>query len=188
MFRTYDALIRRWTPKINLVSATTLDDLWRRHFDDSLEIADHLLPDDTDVFDLGSGGGFPALPLAIHDKSSGTDRHWTLVESDARKAAFLRTAIRELDLNAAVLHDRIERTEGRPHVLTARAYAPLPRLFRSAQHLSTPETRWLLLKGASTQAELGEAQTEWRFAHQEHRNWTHPDGVVLEVSGLVALT
>src|SRR5690606_8668469 len=91
---SYAALLRKWQPVQNLVSREILEQVWSRHFADSLQVLKYLRDDDRVVMDLGSGGGFPALPLAI--ASRGREREFLLVEPTARKASFLRTVSREL--------------------------------------------------------------------------------------------
>src|SRR5690606_9259042 len=93
---SYAQLLRKWQPVQNLVSRETLDDVWSRHFLDSLQVLTLLKPEDRAFLDLGSGGGFPALPLAIALKSP--NHHFTLIEPNGRKVSFLRTVVRELKL------------------------------------------------------------------------------------------
>src|SRR5699024_10514630 len=90
----YEALLRKWNAVQNLVSRETLHELRPRHIDDSLQLLPLLRPSDRRIIDLGSGGGFPAIPLAI--ASRGLERRFTLVEPIAKKASFLRTVAREL--------------------------------------------------------------------------------------------
>ena len=97
---SYAQLLRQWQQVQNLVSRETLDQIWTRHFADSLQILKLLRPGDRNFLDLGSGGGFPALPLAIALK--GANHHFVLVEPTSRKVSFLRTVARELGLSVTV--------------------------------------------------------------------------------------
>ena len=107
----FEHLLQKWQKAQNLVSRETLDAVWTRHFADSLQILP-LLPDGpAKLFDLGSGGGLPALPLAI--ATLGTERRFLLCESNARKVAFLRTVIREMSLDASAFSGRIEDMDSR---------------------------------------------------------------------------
>lgn len=145
---TYVALIQKWTGKINLVAPSQVDHLWTRHILDCLQIAPLLPASATSITDIGSGGGLPGLVLAIHDKEYCPQRHISLVESDQRKAAFLRTVIRELDLNATVFAERIEKVDIPPaDVVTARALAPLARLLELAAPLIKPDGLAIFAKG-----------------------------------------
>src|SRR5690606_31067368 len=97
----FAALVRKWNAVQNLVSRETIEELWPRHIDDSLQLMRYVREGDRRVVDLGSGGGFPAIPMAI--ASRGTGRHFTLVEPVGKKAAFLKTVARELGLPVTVL-------------------------------------------------------------------------------------
>ncbi len=141
------SLLRKWTAHINLVSRRSLADLWRRHMLDSAQLMP-LLPPPADcprvLLDMGSGAGFPGLVLAIMGAG-----HVHLVESDQRKAAFLREAVRLTGATATVHGSRIERLDSFPaDVITARALAPLATLMAYAERFSTPETRHIYQKSA----------------------------------------
>lgn len=184
--RRLEALVVKWQAAQNLVSRETLDALWVRHFADSLQILP-LLPDGpVEVFDLGSGGGFPALPLAIATK--GTGRSFLLCESNARKTAFLRTAIRELDLDARALTTRIEamdsRETGQAEVILSRALAPLNRLCELAYPLIHPQGKLILHKGRENAREIDVAGANWSFDVVKHLSTTNDQGVLLDISNL----
>ena len=123
----YGDLLTKWNPRINLVSKKSLDEMWTRHFADSAQIF-ALAPHSVDHWvDMGSGGGFPGLVVAILGQDGGSPRRMTLIESDARKAAFLRVVIRETGLTATVLNERIEKAAPQSaNVLSARALTDLP--------------------------------------------------------------
>ena len=123
--RAYAALIEKWTPKINLISRSTIPEIWARHILDSVQIV-QLAPENWGSWtDLGSGGGLPGCVAAI---LAPENAHVTLVESDQRKVAFLRTVQRELDLPMTVLAERIEDADVAPaDVVSARALAALTR-------------------------------------------------------------
>ena len=168
-------LLRRWQPRINLVGSATLGDAWRRHILDSAQLAP-LVPSGARVADIGSGAGFPGLVLAI----LGTGPV-TLVESDARKAAFLREAVRVTGAPAVVANARAETLDLAADVATARACAPLRVLLGLAHRLAP---RGLFLKGAAAEDEIAAARRDWRFSLERHPSRTAPDGVVLDVGGM----
>ncbi len=180
----YAGLLRRWQTVQNLVSRETLDSLWTRHFADSLQVLPLLRPSDRMILDLGSGGGFPALPLAIACRGDG--RQFQLVEPTARKVSFLRTVTRELNLPVVVHGTRIEQLDSRetPDVITSRALASLPQLCAWMAPSFGPDTRALLHKGKEHGEEVREARAQWDFDVLEHRSDTDPAGVVLEISNL----
>lgn len=183
--RSFEALLVKWQQAKNLVSRETLTDFWSRHVADSLQLLP-LIASVTTVLDLGSGGGFPAIPLAIAGK--GSARHFFLIESNHRKCAFLRQAARELRLNVDVFAERIEGAQGlelpMPDVITARALANLNRLFSYMAPLSGPNTRLLLHKGREYGEEVEQAAAHWQFDMVIHDSITDPEGVILEMSSL----
>lgn len=161
------ALLDRWQAKTNLVASSSLSAVWTRHVADSLQLLPLAPPDARIWVDLGSGGGFPGIPLAASLKRR-LGAHIHLVESVGRKAAFLREAIRLLHLPATVHNCRIEELPlggiGRVDVLTARALAPLPELFTLAAPLMTGHTTGLFLKGQDVEAELADATRYWDYS------------------------
>ncbi len=171
-------LLRRWQKRINLVGAATLADPWRRHMLDSAQLAP-LIPAGARLADLGSGAGFPGLVLAI---LRGGPVH--LIESDARKAAFLHEAVRATGAPAEVHNARAENLELRANVVTARACAPLDRLLGLALPLLAPGGICLFLKGARVEEELAVARRRWRMTVRRRRSRSGPEGVVLELGGL----
>lgn len=148
----YLDLLARWTARINLVAASTMADPWRRHILDAAQLAP-LIPDTArSIADMGAGAGLPGLPLAILGQG-----RWavTLIESDQRKAAFLREAARETGAPATIRTTRLESIRDlRVDIVTARALAPLDRLIFFARPLLGKSGLCLFLKGASVESEL----------------------------------
>lgn len=180
--KTYEALLRKWTPKINLVSRSTLDDFWSRHILDSTQIL-ALGPDDAHEWvDLGTGGGFPGVVIAILAAERNPDLSVTCVESDLRKATFLRTVLRETGVSGSVIAERIEAVEPlSADVVSARALAPLPKLLELAEPHLAPGGVALFPKGAEHDAELKEALETWSFRADKIRSRTHPEAVILRI-------
>ncbi len=179
----YLELLRKWSPKINLVSPASLKDAARRHFDDSLQIAS-LTPEGAKSWiDMGSGGGFPGAVVAIALAGSGLEI--TLIESDQRKAAFLRTVSRETKTPFKVIAQRIEDVPAMNcDVVSARALAPLADLLEYAEPHLVPHGKALFMKGGSWRNEVRDAQKTWRFTCDAHTSMTNPDAAVLEIGGL----
>ncbi|MFP5478608.1 MAG: 16S rRNA (guanine(527)-N(7))-methyltransferase RsmG [Alphaproteobacteria bacterium] len=160
----FEALVRRWNAAINLVSKATLPDLWSRHIADSAQVFS-LCPADAEHWvDIGSGGGFPGLVVAVLAKEQRPTLRLTLVESDLRKATFLRQAAQILALPVEVISERIESLSGlQADVLSARALAPLSDLLRYGEkHLKAGGVA-LFPKGARFQEELAQARVSWEF-------------------------
>jgi len=182
---TFRDLLVHWTTRINLVSRTTLDDIWHRHILDSAQLL-RRAPDGWGRWaDLGTGGGLPGVVIAILARELAGPREIVLVESDARKAAFLRTALREVDAEATVLNQRIEATAPlAADVVSARALAPLPRLLGlAAPHLADGGIA-LFPKGRNADAELQEALDCWTFACEKIPSDTDPEAVILKIGDL----
>lgn len=184
----YESLLRQWQPAVNLVSPATLDDIWHRHFADSAQLLALAPPDARHWLDLGSGAGFPGLVLAIM-LSEREGAHVTLIESDTRKAAFLREVTRRTHAPATILAERIEKAATQftlvpMDVVTARALAPLPRLFDLAHTFFRPDTVGLFLKGKGADREIAEASEQWAFEYEVKPSLTDAEGRVVVVRGL----
>ncbi|NGP16717.1 16S rRNA (guanine(527)-N(7))-methyltransferase RsmG [Devosia aurantiaca] len=183
---SYAQLLRKWQQVQNLVSRETLDEVWTRHFADSLQVQKFLRSTDHNFLDIGSGGGLPALPLAIANK--GSNRQFVLVEPTARKVSFLRTVSRDLHLATTVIGSRSDEVDSRetqkPDMITSRALAALPQLTAWIARFFGPETRALLHKGREHVEEIEETRACWDFDVLIHRSDTDPSGVILEISNL----
>ncbi|MDF1854955.1 16S rRNA (guanine(527)-N(7))-methyltransferase RsmG [Pseudooceanicola sp.] len=176
----YVQILTKWNSSINLVSPATLNEVWSRHIVDSAQIFS-LAPWASKWADLGSGGGFPGLVIAILLGES-NDGSMILVESDQRKSAFLRTALRETNTKAQVVAERIEETAPlQADILTARALAPLTRLLTFTERHQRPGGVSIFPKGQSWRAEIEAAQAHWRFHYDAVPSKTNPDSVVLKV-------
>lgn len=182
----YAALLRKWNAVQNLVSRETIGELWPRHIQDSLQLIKLLRPTDLAFIDLGSGGGFPAIPMAI--ASRGTERRFTLVEPIAKKASFLRAVARELNLRVTVESVRAEQIDSREtfDVVTSRALAALPELLSFTARFLRPEGHMLLQKGRKYRDELVAAAAHFDFDVVVHPSETAVEGVILEISNLRA--
>lgn len=173
----YVHLLRAWNARVNLVSRLSLDDAWRRHVLDSAQLMP-LIPAGARVLvDLGSGAGFPGLVLSILGVP---EVH--LIESDARKCAFLREAARATGANATIHARRIEAMTPFPaDVVTARALAPLPKLLDLASPFLQPHTMCVFLKGKNAAEELREARRRWRMDETIVPSRTDPEASVLVI-------
>jgi 16S rRNA (guanine527-N7)-methyltransferase len=180
--KAFVGLLTDWNARHNLVSKTSLDEVWQRHVLDSAQLAPLIPPEAKTLADLGSGAGFPGLVLAVLLQGQVAV---TLFEATRKKVEFLRAAADRLALGVTVRNERIEETARAVFdVLTARACAPLPELLEYAQHFAGPQTVCLFLKGQNVGVELTEAGKSWRMKVREHPSVTHPFGVVLEIREL----
>ncbi len=178
----YADLLRDWNACHNLVSARSLEDLWRRHIWDSAQLAPLVPASAKTLVDLGSGAGFPGLVLAelLRDRVA-----VTLFEATAKKCAFLAAAARNMDLPIAIENTRMEDVAFQSFdVVTARACAPLPKLLGYAQHFTAPDSVCLFLKGQNLGSELTEAHKSWRMKFRQFPSLTDPSGAILELREL----
>ena len=188
----YEELLRRWQKAVNLVAPGTLNDVWSRHFADSAQLARLVPPSAQSLMDMGAGGGFPGLVLAIVLAERGPMRV-TLVESDNRKAAFLREVARQTGTPVDILSARIEKPETRSKVqavdvITARALAPLSRLLSLSVPYFAPGSVGLFLKGRDIQGEIEAAEAEWRFDLELVASVTDAEGRIAVVRNVAAKT
>ena len=180
------ALLRQWQNIQNLVSRETLPEVWQRHVRDSLQLLPCIKAEDKSFLDLGSGGGFPAIVLAIVLKSPGT--RFVLVEANKRKCAFLRTVARDLALDVTVLASRAEAIRpdeiGPVDVITCRATAPLDQLFGLVAPFWGKNSRGILHKGREHGEEIVKARANWVFDVVSTDSETDAAGAILIVVGL----
>lgn len=174
--KAYADLLEKWQRRINLVSKSTLPDLWTRHMLDSAQIFPHLPTHCKSLVDIGCGAGFPGLVLAIMGIE---DVH--MVDSDERKMAFVREASRITETPVTIHTCRIDDLDEalKFDVVTSRALAPLEKLLGFSEALSKPEGISLYLKGRKCQEEVLEAQKSWDFEFQGEASLSDPEGQLL---------
>lgn len=178
----YADLLVKWQVRINLVGPETVADLWSRHFLDSAQLWRLIPPEAGRLVDLGSGAGFPGLVLAVMRPTAAARPEVFLVESDARKCAFLREAARLTGTQVTVINQRIEQVAPlQADVVVARALAPLVKLLAwAAPHLA-PGGQCLFLKGRGAEDELTATAKEWKITADRVLSLTDPAGIVLQL-------
>jgi 16S rRNA (guanine527-N7)-methyltransferase len=184
--KIYFDLLLKWQKKINLISPITIDNAWERHFEDSKQMSQYIPDGIKEICDIGSGAGFPALILAILNP----DIQFTLIESDARKCAFLNTVSRETKLdNVKIINDRIENAipEMKADCVTARALASLRQLIDYSLPLihNNKNLSMLLPKGKNWQDEINEAKTRYNFDYKNYQSVTDDQARILCVYNIV---
>jgi 16S rRNA (guanine527-N7)-methyltransferase len=177
----YLALLEKWQRRINLVGSGSMEDPWRRHILDSAQLLPLIPAASPSIVDLGTGAGFPGVVVAIMG-----DARVHLVESNARKCAFLSEVLRITETRATIHHIRIEEVVPfAVDVVTARGCANLLTLLDYAKPLLAPSGICLFLKGKSVEAELTESQKKWRMQTHRITSRSDPAGVVLKLSDIV---
>lgn len=181
----YHDLLLKWQKTINLVSPATLKNAWERHFEDSLQLIQYIPDDVKNIVDIGSGAGFPGLVIAIERP----DIHVSLVESDTRKCAFLRTVSRETSCENVTIHnDRIENVIGDIDVdmVSARALASIRQLMVYTKPVwhNRNEVMMMLPKGQNFQEEINDAQTKFDFDYKDYASVTDPHARIIIVGNI----
>ena len=175
-------LLAKWQKTINLVGPSTLADPWRRHILDSAQLLPYLshprFPKNGPVADLGAGAGFPGIVLSILGVPN-----LTLIESDSRKATFMREAIRITAAPAKVLNKRVEAVTDSFSIIVSRALAPLDKLLILARPILSSPGFCVFPKGEGADRELTVAAERWRFDSVEtFTSLTDPDGTILRLT------
>lgn len=181
----YCALVEKWNPAINLISKSGISEIWDRHVIDSVQLIRQIPAEGGQWCDLGSGGGFPGIVLAILAKELQPETRMILVEADRRKSVFLSEAARLLDITVSVKTQRIEALEPQNvDVITARALAPLSILCGYGYRHLKPQGVAIFPKGATAVREIEDAQKLWRFNCDAMQSHTDPEALVLAVRGI----
>ena len=170
----YSALLKEESERQNLVSASTLDQLWERHILDSAQLVWFEPHPQASWVDIGSGAGLPGIVIACL-----VDGPVTLIEPRRLRAEFLHKVCESLRLNAEVIGGKAEGIEGKYDVITARAVASLTQLLKISAHLSTRKTVWALPKGRSAERELVEARRTWQGAFHVEQSVTDADSKIV---------
>lgn len=182
----YRTLLGKWNKAINIVSPKTLPESWERHFIDSAQVSKYIPEKIRTYADLGCGGGFPGLVIAMMRPEINVH----LVESDERKCQFMRTVSRETSLNNVTIHTkRIENAinDVSPEFITARALASLETLFDYIYPWieKKPNIEMAFMKGQKATEEIADAQKRYSFKVQSHKSVTDAAASILTIQNLV---
>lgn len=175
----YADLLTNASTTQNLVSSSTVADLWQRHILDSAQLLHHAKNGGTWI-DIGSGAGLPGIVLAILSPDP-----ITLIEPRRLRVEFLQSVLDRLALpNVTLVHGKSSAVQAKFDKITARAVAPTTQLFTLAHHLSRPDTVWILPKGRTAQKELDEARATWQGDFRLEASRTDPSASILLASGV----
>ena len=185
----YVDLVLKWQPAHNLIAPSTIPDIWTRHVADSLQ-TQWCYPEARTWVDIGSGGGFPGVVTAIL-LADEPDAHVHMIESNQRKVAFLRTALRETGSKGTVHPGRIESVAkdwklGHVDAVSARALASLDLLFQLSEPFTAAGAKAVFHKGQDFQREVNEATARWQFDMIEKDSLVDPMSRMLLFSNISA--
>lgn len=180
LIEAYIELLDDWRQRINLVGPNEMAHVWSRHVLDSAQLVP-MVGSDARVVDLGSGAGFPGLILGCHAKTTGGSV--TVIESVGKKCAFLSDVATKLQLPVRIINGRVEASRaGSVDFVTARAFAPLPKLIEYAAPWISLGATGLFFKGERWREELTQAQEYWTLAYEAIPSRTSQTGVILKVT------
>lgn len=171
-------LLKKWNTSYNLVQKNTLDDFFMRHWEDSLQVGQFIFDKGMKILDIGSGAGFPGIPLACN----GYDV--TLCEIIGKKVAFLKIARHELQLDFEIIDSDAYKIDKVYDIITSRAFSELENILKIMRNVSHETSRGLFLKGKKHREEIEKARDKFTFDVNIHPSQTSPDGVVLEITNL----
>ena len=176
----YEATLTKWQKSINLVSNSTIQDVWTRHFLDSAQLTPLITSPESIILDIGSGAGFPSMVLAIMGYS-----HIHLVESDAKKCTFLREISRICSVKPTIHNKRIESIKPFPcDVIISRACAPLETLISYALPFMTKNTYCLFPKGQNYTKEIDDAKKNWEFTFTLTPSLSDASGNIIKITNI----
>ena len=181
-FVVFEELLKNWNRKINLVSSVTISDFRERHVLDSLQLIQYAKTEKGVWLDIGSGGGFPGIPLAIYSKEKYPEFRFNFMDSNSKKCLFLEEVCRKLNIEGNVICDRIEAA---PIVscdyVVSRALAPLDDLLGYSKRHRNFMGKSLFLKGKKFKEEILHAKSRWHFIYKIHQSLSHKDGKIVEI-------
>lgn len=184
--KAYETMVKEWNNKFNLVSKSSVENLWNRHIIDSIQLIQFIRPTDVSLYDFGSGAGFPAIVLAIISEQIFPNLTINLVESIGKKIKFLTAVKEELNLkNINIWHERIENLKiSNVDIISSRALAALPKLLEYAHPYCNKNTRLIFPKGENWENEVAQAKQQWFFEYETIQSITDNTGHILKISKL----
>ena len=182
-FLTYRSLLEKWNRKVNLVSSNTLSNFMIRHVLDSAQLLKYVEIHSGRWLDIGSGGGFPGIPLAIISKNEYPHYKFTFMDSNSKKCFFLEEACKNLEIEADIICGRIEQVNPvKCDFIVSRALAPLNDLLAYSKIHRKDKGKSLFLKGKNVHNEISYAKGKWFFNFYLHQSLSDKEGKILEIN------
>ena len=183
--KTYEKLVLEWNNRFNLISKSSVEHIWERHIEDSLQLCKFITAEDEVLYDFGSGAGFPAIVIAIVAEEVFPNLRVSLVESIGKKATFLNEVKNVLNLNITIYNDRIEKLKlPKADVISSRALASLQKLLEYSKPFCKQSTRLIFPKGEKWKEEVSEAEEKWKFEYKTEQSLTSDTGCILEIKNI----
>ena len=183
--QTYLSLLKEWQEKFNLVSSSSLEDAWNRHFLDSVQLYKYVPETAKTLADMGSGAGFPGMVLAIIANEKTPYLKVTLIESVSKKTMYLKEVSEKTQTKVEIVNGRIEELKNKKFdVLVSRAMSSLDKLLSYALPLCKKETVCIFPKGKKYADELSEAHKKWEFKCKIEPSELSEEGKILIISNL----
>ena len=184
--KIYEDILIKANKTLNLIGSSTIENIWARHFLDSVQVIDFIDKNDKSLVDLGSGAGFPGLILAILAKDRKIPLKVKLIEKSSRKASFLKEIIQNLNLKVEVLNLNVLKQPGklRADLIIARAFMPLKIILRFLDKSTKNWKKIFLFLGKTGQVELLQASKNWDIKYKQRMSITNSDSMVIEINKL----
>jgi len=181
----YHGLLVEWQSKFNLVSNSSLQHAWNRHFEDSVQLYEYIPQNAVSLIDFGSGAGFPAMVLAIIAKEKTPYLNFTLVESIKKKTLYLNEVALKTGVSVNIINDRIENIKKQKYdVITSRAMTSLNDLLKYAYPFCHKQTVCIFPKGKNYSSELAEAHKTWKFKCDIKQSKVSDEGKILIITDI----
>ena len=184
--KKYENLLIKANKSLNLIGKSTLNNIWTRHFLDSVQVIDFVNKKDKSLIDLGSGAGFPGLVLAVLCKDRKLPTKIKLIEKSSKKTKFLKNIIMQLDLNVEVINQNIFNLTKNitSDVFVARAFKPLKIILELMHTNSGKWKKVFIFLGKTGNDELLQASKSWNIEYKKRISITSSDSIIIEISKL----
>ena len=183
----YEDLLIKGNKSLNLIGSSTINNIWERHFLDSVQVIDFIDKNQKTLVDLGSGAGFPGLVLSILAKERKIPLKIKLIEKSKRKINFLKEIIIKLNLNAVATNQNVEDEKFyfTDDTFVARAFKPLPKIFELMHNKAKNLKKIIIFLGKNGQEGLLQASKNWDIKYKQRMSVTSSDSFIIEVNKLI---
>ena len=184
--KKYEEILINANKNLNLIGNSTINDIWTRHFLDSVKVVDFIDKNNKSLIDIGSGAGFPGLVLALVLKDRKIPLKIKLIEKSPKKIKFLKNLIDELNLNVETINENIlkEPIKFYDDVIVARAFKPVKIIFELIHNKAQNWKKFFIFLGKTGKSELIQASKNWDIEYKQRESITSSDSLVIEINRL----